>query len=135
MVEDKPGKQVKSRLGNPNIAEAGKPYQWQPGQSGNPSGRAPNKKYLSEIARELLEEVPKGELEGRNADILVVLALIRKGVGGDTRAIEMLHDWTEGKVADTHKIVGDVPVSIVYKLKGENDGIQRQGVTKEDNER
>lgn len=100
MVEDKASKQVKSRLGNPDIAEEGKPYQWKPGQSGNPEGRKPNKKYLSEIARELLEEVPRGETEGRNADILVVLALIRKALGGDTRAIEMLHDWTEGKVKD-----------------------------------
>lgn len=77
-----------------------KDTRWKPGQSGNPSGRPPNKKYLSEIARELLEEVPRGEVEGRNADILVVLALIRKALGGDTRAIEMLHDWTEGRVKD-----------------------------------
>lgn len=90
---------------------------WKPGQSGNPAGRPPNRKYLSEIARELLEEIPKGELEGRNADILVVLALIRKALSGDTRAIEMLHDWTEGKVSDTLKLEGDIPVSIVYKLK------------------
>ena len=90
-----------------------KPFK--PGEVHNPNGRPPNKKYLSEIARELLEQIPTGELQGRNADVLVVLALVRKALGGDTKAIEMLHDWTEGKVTDTHKIMGDVPVSIVYK--------------------
>ena len=119
MAKDKADKQVKGRLGNPNIAEEGKPYHWKPGQSGNPAGRPPNKKYLSEIARELLEEVPKGETEGRNADILVVLALIRKALGGDTRAIEMLHDWTEGKVADTHKFEGDAVVNLIRESVGE----------------
>lgn len=93
-----------------------KPFQ--PGHSGNPAGRTPNKKYLSEIARDLLEKIPKGELEGRNADILVVLALIRKALGGDTRAIEMLHDWTEGKVIDTHKFEGDAVINLIRESVG-----------------
>lgn len=117
---DKPDKLVKRKLGNPNIVEAGKPYRWLPGQSGNPNGRPPNKKYLSEIARELLEEVPQGELEGRNTDILVVLALIRKALSGDTRAIEMLHDWTEGKVGLVIDIQGELIKSIVKDYGGKD---------------
>ena len=88
---------------------------WIPGQSGNPAGRPPNKRYLSELARDILKTARKGDLEGKTTDELVVLALVKEALKGNTKAIEMLHDWTEGKVADTHKIEGDVPVSIVYK--------------------
>ena len=100
-ITDKKGKNRDYEVGykKPPVAT-----QFKPGEVHNPTGRPPNKKYLSEIARELLEEVPKGETDGRNADILVVLALIRKALSGDTRAIEMLHDWTEGKVADKHQL-------------------------------
>ena len=88
-------------------------YQWKPGEAGNPKGRPLGIKYLSEWARELLQQVPRGELEGKTADELVTLALLRKALGGDTRAIEMLHDWTEGKV--TISIGGDSenPIYIV----------------------
>lgn len=89
-------------------------YKYKPGESGNPNGRPPNKRYLSELARDLLKTIRKGDLEGKTTDELVVLALIRKALSGDTRAIEMLHDWTEGKVPDKHQIeTGDI--SIVYK--------------------
>lgn len=104
-------KRTNREISNANL----RPFK--PGEVHNPNGRPPNKKYLSEIARDELPKVPRGELEGRNTDLLVVLALVRKALGGDTKAIEMLHDWTEGKVTDTHKIMGDVPVSIVYKLE------------------
>ncbi len=47
-------------------------------------------------------------------DELVVLALVKEALKGNTKAIEMLHDWTEGKVPDKHEIeTGDI--SIVYK--------------------
>lgn len=93
----------------------GNDLRFKKGEVANPDGRPANKKYLSEIAREQLEEIPRGELEGRNADILIVLALIRKALGGDTKAIEMLHDWTEGKVPDKLKL--ESPISILYKLE------------------
>ena len=88
--------------------------QWKPGESGNPAGRPPNKRYLSEIARELMKQARKGDLEGKTTDELVVLALVKEALKGNTKAIEMLHDWTEGKVPDKHQIeTGDI--SIVYK--------------------
>ena len=95
--------------------------QWKPGQSGNPNGRPPGIRYLSELARDILREHRKGDLEGKTTDELVVLALVKEALKGNTKAIEMLHDWTEGKVLDVHKIEGDIPVSIVYKIK-ENPG-------------
>ncbi len=85
-----------------------------PGETHNPNGRPPNKKYLSEWARELLKQARKGDLDGKTTDELVVLALVKEALKGNTKAIEMLHDWTEGKVPDKHEIeTGDI--SIVYK--------------------
>jgi len=85
-----------------------------PGETHNPAGRPPNKRFLSEIARKLLQEARKGDLDNKTTDELVVLALVKEALKGNTKAIEMLHDWTEGKVPDKHQIeTGDI--SIVYK--------------------
>ena len=90
---------------------------FKPNESGNPAGRPPGIRYLSELTRDLLRETRKGDIEGKTTDELVVLALVKEALKGNTKAIEMLHDWTEGKVLDVHKIEGDIPVSIVYKLE------------------
>jgi len=109
--EYKADKQPLKRLNNPEIAEAGKEYRWQAGQSGNPSGRPPNKRYLSELAREWLQQ--QAPEQDYTNDELVVKALGEKAKKGDARAIELLHDWTEGKVTDTHKIEGSIPVTLI----------------------
>lgn len=98
---------------------------WKSGQSGNPTGRLPNIKYLSEWARELLQQVPRGELEGRNADELITLALMREALKGNTKAIEMLHDWTEGRVPDTHKVEQEITLirKAIGGRKEDNDGV------------
>lgn len=118
------GKEVAKQPLNSHL----KQYEFKPGQSGNPAGRPPNKKYLSELAREMLKETRKGDLSGKTTDELVVLALVKQALRGDTKAIGMLHDWTEGKVADTHKFEGDLPFSIVFKqVKREEDDAIEQG--------
>ena len=96
--------------------------QWKPGQSGNPAGRPPGVRYLSELARDILRDTRKGDIEGKTTDELIVLALVKEALKGNTKAIEMLHDWTEGKVLDVHKIEGDISVSIVYKIKESPEG-------------
>lgn len=40
--------------GNPNIAEAGKKNQWQPGQSGNPAGKPKGARHLRSIIQDML---------------------------------------------------------------------------------
>ena len=92
-----------------------RPYQWKQGESGNPRGRPPGIRYLSELARDILKQSRKGDTDGKTTDELVVLALVKEALKGNTKAIEMLHDWTEGKVLDTHRIEGDGIVSILYK--------------------
>ncbi|KKK64193.1 hypothetical protein LCGC14_2986710 [marine sediment metagenome] len=89
--------------------------QYKPGQSGNPAGRPPGIRYLSELARDILKQSRRGDTDGKTTDELVVLALVKEALKGNTKAIEMLHDWTEGKVLDTHRIEGDGIVSILYK--------------------
>ena len=88
---------------------------FKPGQSGNPAGRPPGIRYLSELARDILKQSRRGDTDGKTTDELVVLALVKEALKGNTKAIEMLHDWTEGRVLDTHRIEGDGIVSILYK--------------------
>lgn len=111
----KPEKQANKSLGNPNIAEEGKPYQWLPGESGNPKGRPPNIKYISDYLREELQKVTDGKT---NAE-LIAEALIglskQPNMRGYVPAIKELLDRIEGKVPDTHKLESDMPISIVFK--------------------
>ena len=111
MIDDKAldKKRTNREISNANLRPC------KPGETHNPNGRPPNKRYLSELARDLLKQVRKGDLDGKTTDELVVLALVKEALKGNTKAIEMLHDWTEGKVPDKHQIeTGDI--SIIYKL-------------------
>ena len=76
---------------------------WKPGESGNPNGRPPNS------VTTLLKN-RKPEDNQKVADKLYQLAL-----RGDMSAIREYIDRTDGKVTDTHRIEGEIPVSIVYK--------------------
>ena len=97
---------------------------FKPGQSGNPNGRPPGIRYLSELARDILKDTRKGDTTGLTIDELIVLALVKEALKGNTKAIEMIHDWTEGKVLDTHRIEGEGIVSILYKqVKEEKDAV------------
>ncbi len=82
---------------------------WQPGQSGNPNGRPKNS-----VTTLLKNRNPKDNQ--KIADKLYQLAL-----AGDMSAIREYIDRTDGKVTDTHKIEGDIPVSIVYKRMIDKD--------------
>ena len=104
-------KQVK----NTNLGNSGEPHRWKPGESGNPNGRPKNVKYISEALRELLGGDPALLKE-------LVLAIASKAGKGDVQAFKEITDRIEGKVVETHKFGGDIPVSIVYKLKESKDG-------------
>ncbi|KKN33642.1 hypothetical protein LCGC14_0801810 [marine sediment metagenome] len=97
-----------------NLIDRVKPYQWKPGQSGNPNGRPPNVKYISEGLREYLEAHPD-ELKK------MIAAAVKKSMAGDIQAFREVADRTEGKVTETHKFEGEIPVSIRYKLKEEEN--------------
>jgi hypothetical protein len=81
---------------NPHIAEAGKPYRWKKGMSGNPSGR-PKSKTLSDAYRNKLEEPVPNDPEKRTWAELIAEAQVRDAVRGNVQAAKELADRTEGK--------------------------------------
>lgn len=116
-----------------------KEYQWQPGESGNPAGRPPHKKYLSEALTELLNNNPKEALE-------VITAILSKAKNGDVSAARELWDRHEGKVADKVEIKGEILITPDMRalaaremievreeeaklLKGGSQDVQRPGET------
>lgn len=70
--------------------------QWKPGQSGNEGGR-PKGKSLTAVLRELLNQIPQGD--NKELKEAVVKALIKKALTGDTHALDIIFDRTDGKVS------------------------------------
>ena len=96
-----------------------KKNQWKPGQSGNPAGR-PKDPGITVIQEGMLDVVCPYDAKGRTWRVwLAERGLLQASEGNF--ALENLKNRLEGKVPETHKIEGDIPVSIVYKLK-ESEG-------------
>ncbi len=87
---------------NRALIEQTKDTRFQPGQSGNPGGR-PKNQSLTAVLRELLEQIPKGDTAKLKERI--VKALLDKALRGDTRALDIIFDRSDGKV--TLPIGGD----------------------------
>jgi len=106
-------KQVKN-----NNLEKGQPHRWKPGESGNPNGRPPAIKYVSESLRELLQkDAGNGKI---GADI--VAQVIYDGVtdkvenmlrGINTPLVKELLDRTEGKVPGDQPLAPNVNVVFI----------------------
>lgn len=77
------------------------------GYSGCPSGQPPDTPSLVRLLKKRLREHPE-EAEA------IVRALVGLGKTGDMRAIDQLLDRIDGKVAETHKIEGEMPVLIQF---------------------
>jgi hypothetical protein len=90
-IADKQRKTVKKR-------GPGRP--WPKGQSGNPKGRPPSKKYLSEALREWLGHPSDRDPERTNADELAA-ALGKAALKGSVTAIALIADRVEGKPRQT----------------------------------
>ena len=93
----------------------GKPFQ--PGQSGNPSGRPKSRPFKEALDRVLKEEA-KGENESGALDE-VVRALYTKAKTGDVAAIKEIAERYDGKVAQA--VIGggedDPPIQTVTKIE------------------
>jgi uncharacterized protein DUF5681 len=70
--------------------------QFAAGSSGNPAGRPPSRKYLSEALREWLAAPSEIDPQATNADILAA-AVGKAALEGNIAAIEIVADRTEGK--------------------------------------
>ena len=63
---------------------------WQPGQSGNPTGSKPQKRFLDALTRAIVQD--NGDRLRRAAD-----ELLNAAAGGEPWAIAMLADRLDGK--------------------------------------
>jgi hypothetical protein len=86
---------------HPNSLKNLEKMRFKPGQSGNPKGRKPNIKYVSEALMELLAKNKgiKGITKEALADALA-MSLAKRALKGDN-ALSILLDRTEGKVVQT----------------------------------
>lgn len=78
------------------LPEAAKPFQFKPGQSGNPGGR-PRTKAVTEAYKSMLAEVDPRDPQGRTYAEIIAGAQIKLASSGDTAAAREVCDRTEGK--------------------------------------
>ena len=90
MVELSQEKRTNREISNANLVLIKK------GQVLNPGGR-PKGTSLTAVLRELLDQIPKGDNQKLKEKI--VKALLNKALTGDTRALDIIFDRTDGKVS------------------------------------
>ena len=78
------------------LVEAGKPYSFKAGVSGNPGGR-PRRKPLSDAYREALEQVSPDDPQGRTYAQIIAERLIHSAMRGNVQAARELADRAEGR--------------------------------------
>ena len=105
----------------PSRAEHLEKFQWKKGQSGNPEGRPTGGISLVERLKAYLRRNP-GEAEA------IIVALVKEGRLGNIIATKELLDRIDGKVVETHKIEGEMPIKILFvpaqQLLDEKEQIQ-----------
>jgi hypothetical protein len=120
----KPGNRRKT--GNPAIAEAGKATRFQPGQSGNPSGRP--KDLVTRELRELMLRQCSLDKKKRSWGEVIAEAIGKKARNGDVRAFEAIADRTDGKPAQAVSVSGDFSGDFTvgsYALAGKQEVMER----------
>jgi hypothetical protein len=103
---------------------------WQPGQSGNPSGKPKGTKHLSTWIRELMEDETFDEklTDGtivRGAPIKAILTvLLTKAVHGDMKAIDLIGKYGYGTRLDLTSDDQPLPTPIYGGLS--SNGVKRE---------
>lgn len=76
-----------------------KPWQFKPGQSGNPAGKAPGTKNLTSRIREGLARLGAKDAQGNPLPVEEALAqkIIKMALDGDRKMIELVWNYLDGK--------------------------------------
>ena len=90
-------------------------FQWKPGQSGNPKGKQTGAVSLVERLKAYLRRHP--EEADKLVKELVKLALNKNM--SQLQAIEKIMERTDGKVAETRRIEGELPIKILFVPAGQ----------------
>jgi len=115
MTEEVPEKQKKKQRGNP---ENLKPYQFKPGQSGNPKGRPPGNVSITALIKQRLAAHDFAKAR-ELAD-----ELIGKATSGDVdslRALIHIIDRVEGSVAKRQEISVEGAITKIVQLEEDAD--------------
>jgi hypothetical protein len=88
---------ARGNRGNPNPSPL---TRWQPGQSGNPSGRPAGESFAA-VLRELLDREHRRAPNWRAA---VAAKAIQMAAGGDLDAMKWIADRTDGKVTEQQDV-------------------------------
>ena len=92
---------------------------WKPGQSGNPKGRPPKARCLTDCLRDVLAETV--EVRGQRLTKAQVIAsiLLGKAIRGSMDAIRLIFDRTEGRPPLMESLFGDeLPMIIRLPVHG-----------------
>lgn len=92
---------------------------WKKGQSGNPNGRPPKSKALSEELRRLLQRHAPGSKKS-NLEVIVakLLELAREG---DKDALRYVFDRLEGRPAQALELTGDDARPVTFRYIDGNE--------------
>jgi Family of unknown function (DUF5681) len=107
---------VKPKRGN---SDKIKPYQFKPGQSGNPGGRP--KRPLSDAYRDLMDKIVPGDKEKRTFAELIALAVAKEAIKGKTQAAIEIADRVEGKSMQGVQVSGPSGGAILESLTPEQN--------------
>lgn len=94
---------------------------WKPGQSGNPAGRPKKINTIPDILRAI------GERDGKKAGVTkldeVMEQVYKFALDGRPWAVEFIANRTEGKVTETHEIIGKdpIPINLIVKKDADSD--------------
>jgi hypothetical protein len=97
-----------------------------PGQSGNPRGRPPNESSLTVLLRQELDNICAADQKGRTWKELIVEALMRLAIKGNSTAINTVFERIEGKVKDEVDHSGTVKVVEIPATATDEDEWERQ---------
>ncbi len=75
-----------------------KEYQWKKGQSGNPKGRKPKEKCLTELMRQMLNERHPTDDKKRTWLQMIVEATLRLAMKGNATALREVWERMDGKI-------------------------------------